>query len=114
MGSFKHLRAFNPLDLEIIDRVYEAAWAQVEASNQTRDTANEWQRQDALRKLIMDCTATERIEFDALYDRVLGNMPETWPVFVPPPGGIGTSLASACTDKVKRPGTLILPMCCFA
>jgi hypothetical protein len=27
MGSFKHPRAFQPLDLEIIDRVYEAAWA---------------------------------------------------------------------------------------
>jgi hypothetical protein len=72
MGSFKHPRAFNPLDLEIRDRVYEAAWAQVEAGDHTRDTAYDWQRQDAVRKLIMDCTATERIEFDALYDRVLG------------------------------------------
>jgi hypothetical protein len=26
MGSFKHPYAFDPLDLEIIDRVYEAAW----------------------------------------------------------------------------------------
>jgi len=38
MGSFKHPRAFDPLDLEIIDRVYEAAWAQIEARECDRDT----------------------------------------------------------------------------
>jgi hypothetical protein len=31
MGSFRHPRVFDPLDLEIIDRVCEAAWAQLEA-----------------------------------------------------------------------------------
>jgi hypothetical protein len=31
MGCIKRPRAFDPLDLELIDRVYEAAWAQVEA-----------------------------------------------------------------------------------
>jgi len=30
MGSCKRPQAFGPLDLEIIDRVYEAAWAQLE------------------------------------------------------------------------------------
>src|SRR5262245_19751566 len=48
MGSFTHPRVFNPLDLEIMDRVYEAAWAQVEARDPTRDTANDGIRQDAL------------------------------------------------------------------
>ena len=38
MGSFKRHRAFDPLDLEIIDRVYEAAWAQLEAREIDRDT----------------------------------------------------------------------------
>ena len=28
MGSYGH-PAFNPLDLEIIDRVYEATWAEL-------------------------------------------------------------------------------------
>ena len=32
MGSFRHPRVFDPLDLEIIDRVCEAAWAQLEAA----------------------------------------------------------------------------------
>ena len=35
MGSFK--QAFDPLDLEIIDRVYEVAWAHVEAREPDRD-----------------------------------------------------------------------------
>jgi len=31
MGSFRHPRVFDPLDLEISDRVCEVAWAQLEA-----------------------------------------------------------------------------------
>ena len=34
-------RVFDPLDLEIIDRVYEAAWARVEANYFTRDTSKD-------------------------------------------------------------------------
>jgi hypothetical protein len=48
MDSFK--RAFDPLDLEIIDRVYEVAWAHVEAREPDRDTARDGERQKALRK----------------------------------------------------------------
>jgi hypothetical protein len=31
MGSFKRPRVFHPLDLEIMDRVYETVWAHLEA-----------------------------------------------------------------------------------
>jgi hypothetical protein len=55
------------------------------ARDPTRNLEHDWMRQDTLRKLIMDNTGTERIEFDELYERVLANMPETWPVFVSPP-----------------------------
>jgi hypothetical protein len=41
MGSFSHPRVFDPLDLEIIDRVCEAAWAQLEA----RYASWSWTRQ---------------------------------------------------------------------
>ena len=44
MGSFKHPHAFDPLDLEIIDRVYEAAWAQVEARDPSRDRQKDGER----------------------------------------------------------------------
>jgi hypothetical protein len=40
MGSFK------PLDLEILDRVYEAAWAALQALDPFRDTDKDGERQD--------------------------------------------------------------------
>jgi hypothetical protein len=58
MNAFSHV--FDPLDLEIIDRVYEAALAQLEA------------QQDELRKRVMACAATGHFDFDALYDKVVG------------------------------------------
>lgn len=50
MGPFKRPRVFHPLDLEIMDRVYEAAWAQIEARDPFRDRNEDGKRQDALRK----------------------------------------------------------------
>ena len=38
MGSFKRPHAFDPLDLEIIDLVYEVAWEQVSAREPSSDT----------------------------------------------------------------------------
>jgi hypothetical protein len=81
MGSFKHPRAFDSLDLEIMDRVYEAAWAELEARDPFRDREKDGERGDALRKLIIDHTGTGRVDFDTLFGRVVVNMPETWIVF---------------------------------
>ena len=75
MGSYKHPQVYGPLDLEIIDRVYDAAWAELEAREPFRDRERDDERRDQLRKLIMDSTGTSRVEFDALYARVLANMP---------------------------------------
>jgi hypothetical protein len=72
MGSLKSPHAFDPLDLEIIDRVYEAAWAQVEARRPFSNTDSE--RREALRKYVMACAAEGKIEFDALYERVVAHM----------------------------------------
>ncbi len=70
---------FDPLDLAIIDRVYDAAWAQLEAREPFRDKERDGERQDVLRKLIMDDTGTTTIEFDALYD--MADMPQSLPEF---------------------------------
>lgn len=72
---------FDPLDLAIIDRVYDAAWAQLQAREPFRDKERDGERQDVLRKLIMDDTGTTTIEFDALYDKVLADMPQSLPAF---------------------------------
>lgn len=81
MGSFKHTRVFNSLDLEILDRVYEAAWAELEARNPFRDREKDGERGEALRKLVMDQMGTGRVDFDTLFDRVVATMPDTWIVF---------------------------------
>ena len=78
---YLHPRVFDPLDLAIIDRVYDAAWAQLEAREPFRDKERDGERQDVLRKLIMDDTGTTTIEFDALYDKVLADMPQSLPAF---------------------------------
>ena len=71
MGSFKHPRAFDPLDLEIIDRVYEAAWAQIEAREIGRDIDRDPERQRMLRERIFAVAGMGPVDFDALYERVL-------------------------------------------
>jgi hypothetical protein len=81
MGSFQHPRVFSPIDLEIIDRVYEAAWAQMEARQYFRDHEKDGERQAALRKFIMDLTGTGRIDFDTLYERVVTTLPQPWTPF---------------------------------
>ena len=82
MGSYKHPRAFHPLDLEIIDRVYAAAWAAVKARDPFRDPDKDEERQESLRKLVFDNTGTGRVDFDIFCDRVLASMRENT-VFMP-------------------------------
>lgn len=48
-GLFRISR-LHPLDLETIDRVYEAAWAQIIARDPFRNTEKDSERQAALRK----------------------------------------------------------------
>jgi hypothetical protein len=38
-------------------------------------------REETLRKLIMDQTGTGKVDFDILLGRVVANMPETWLIF---------------------------------
>jgi hypothetical protein len=67
--------------LEIIDRVCEAAWAQLEAREPFRDRDHDDERRESLWRLVMDQTGTDRVEFDTLYDKVLANLPEAWVTF---------------------------------
>jgi hypothetical protein len=82
MGSFKRPRVFGPLDLEIIDRVYEAAWAQVEARDPFRDRSMDGERRDALRKWMFALATPGSVDFDTLCDKVLAIIPETWIVSI--------------------------------
>jgi hypothetical protein len=76
MGSFKRPHAFDPLDLEIIDLVYEVAWEQVSARDPSHDTAEDEERQASLRKRVFDLAGDGGVDFDTLLDRVLANLPK--------------------------------------
>ena len=80
MGTSNH--AFDPLDLEITDLVYEVAWEQVAARQPPRDAEEVEQRQAFLRKHVFDLADGAGVDFDSLLDRVLASLPEplrSWP-----------------------------------
>jgi hypothetical protein len=55
-------------------RLCQAAWAQLEARDPFRDRDRDGICQAVLRKQIIDNAGTSRIEFDTLYEKVLGDM----------------------------------------
>lgn len=62
---------FDQLDLEIIDQVYEAAWAQLLARDPAHDATEEGERQKSLRRRLSAFAHSGAVDFDVLCDRVL-------------------------------------------
>ena len=63
--------AFDPLDLEIIDHVYEAACAALFARDATLDEPQEIDRQKDLRQRLFAVAEPGSVDFDTLYERVM-------------------------------------------
>ena len=74
----KHARAFDPLDLELIERAYDAAWAELAARAPQRDPAKDEERKLALRKCVDVAVQSGEMDVDALRNRALAHMPEYW------------------------------------
>ena len=74
MGSFRRPHAFDPLDLEIINQVYEATWAQIGTHYLRRDTSRDDERQKALRRWLFALAAGGPVDFDTLYDKVVTSL----------------------------------------
>ena len=75
--SFKSV--FDPLDLEIMDRVYEVAWAHAQAREPSRNTASDGARQTALRRKIFGVARIAgpgHIDYDTLAEVVLATVSE--------------------------------------
>ena len=77
MGSFRRNRVFDPLDLEIIDRVYEAAWARVK-TDIFRDIAKDDERKTALRQWAFFLAGSHPVDFDTLYEKLETIIPKPW------------------------------------
>ena len=75
MGSFKPPRAFNSQDLETIQWVYEAAWAQIVLRDPSRDTRHDAELQAFLRKRIFAFAQSSPVDFDTLYGHRRSTIP---------------------------------------
>jgi hypothetical protein len=71
MGSYKRPQVFDPLDLAVIDLVFEAAWTEISVRDPLRDLTKDAERQEKLKKLIFAVAKPGLVEFDALLDTVL-------------------------------------------
>jgi hypothetical protein len=85
MGSYKHPRIFLPLDLQMVDMVYDAAWAHIVNNDPFRDTTRDGERKDALREKVI-ALARGSVDFDTLLTAVLRNISEPWAILVSPEG----------------------------
>ena len=83
MGSYKHPRVFLPLDLQIVEMVYDAAWTQIVNNDPFRDTTYDEERKEALRKKVF-ALAQGSVDYDTLLNMVMSNISETWAIFAPP------------------------------
>jgi hypothetical protein len=73
MDSLSSSHIFNPLDLEILARVYEVARAHIEARDLYRDL-NDGARVDTLRKTVFTLAGTGPVDFDTVCDKVLESL----------------------------------------
>lgn len=69
MDSESSTPAYDPLDLEIIDRVFEAAWARFVAAAYDRDPGHDEARMAALHKWVF-ALASHPVEFDSLLEEI--------------------------------------------
>jgi len=83
---------FDPLDLEIIDRVYKVAWAQIEARDPLRDRNLDSGRRKDVMKRVLAAAQSGKFDFDILCERVTGSLQENWSNVLPvkPRRGGGT------------------------
>jgi hypothetical protein len=78
MSSFRRPHTFDPLDLEILDRVYEATLAKIEARFLYRDTSRDHERQKSLRRWLFALVGSGPVDYDTLYDKVAASLPKNW------------------------------------
>ena len=74
MESMDLRKAFDPLDLELVERVYDVACAYLAARSLYRDPKQDTDEEDALRKQVFALAGNGPLDFDTLCDKVLARM----------------------------------------
>ena len=75
MGSFNRPHAFDPLDMEIIDLVYDVAWEQISARDPSQNPTEDEEHRASLSKTVFALAGNGGVDFDTLLDRVLASLP---------------------------------------
>lgn len=75
MNPLERPHAFDPLDLEIIDLAYEAAWTKIEKSHPQRDTNKDPEYKQMLRRSLFLAVHEHISDPEALCDKALAAMP---------------------------------------
>jgi hypothetical protein len=68
--------SFDSRELEIIDLVYETVWERIVAREPLRDTTQDEERREALRKWVFDLAAAGPFDFETLCDKAIATMTE--------------------------------------
>lgn len=72
MVASSHSRIFDPVDLAVLERVYQAAWARIEANGLDRDRAQDDERKEAVRKWVFAFADRRPVDFDVLMQKLDG------------------------------------------
>jgi hypothetical protein len=71
-------RIFDPLDLELVRRVYEVVLLELQQRNPRHDFSSDYQRRSILRRRVVAAVKSGDLNEDALRDSVIATLPKFW------------------------------------
>jgi hypothetical protein len=71
-------RIFKPGELQVIERAFEAAWAEIVRKNPDRDVEKDEKLRSRLRKRIFASVGRDISDVDKVRDRLMKSLPERW------------------------------------
>ena len=77
MASTNKCTGFDPLDLAIVDSVYQAAWVQLVVRSPALNAEELEKRQQNLYQRVLALAKPGSVDFDTLYERAIASFDQT-------------------------------------
>ena len=77
MASTNKCTGFDPLDLAIVDSVYQAAWVQLVVRSPALNAEELEKRQQNLHQRVLAFATPGSADFDTLYERAISSFDQT-------------------------------------
>lgn len=77
MASTNKCTGFDPLDLAIVDSVYQAAWVQLVVRSPALNAEELEKRQQNLHQRVLALAKPGSVDFDTLYERAIASFDQT-------------------------------------